>query len=43
VEGAPTEESDVEGEPGFIIPEKGDNAKPRECMRDLDDLLKLLR
>jgi hypothetical protein len=43
VEGEPTEESDVEGEPRFVIPEKGDNAKARECMRDLDDLLKLLR
>jgi hypothetical protein len=42
VEGAPTEESDMEGEPGFVIPEKGDSAKARECMRDRDDLLKLL-
>jgi len=39
VEGEPTEESDLGGEPGFVIPEKGDNAKAKECMRDLDDYL----
>lgn len=43
MEGEPTEDSDVEGEPEFVIPEKCDNAKARECMRDLDHLLKLLR
>ena len=43
MEGEPTEDSDVEGESGFVIPEKGDSAKARECMRDLDELLKLLR
>jgi hypothetical protein len=30
VKGDPTEESDLGGEPGFVIPEKGDNAKARE-------------
>lgn len=43
MEREPPEDTDLEGEPGFIIPEKGDNFKARECMRDLDDLLKLLR
>jgi len=43
VEGEPTEDSDVEGEPGFVTPEKGDSAKAREYMRDVHDLLKLLR
>jgi len=33
----------VEGEPGYVIPEKGDSAKARKCMRDVHDLLKLLR
>ena len=27
----------------LLFLKKGDNAKARECMRDLDDLLKLLR
>jgi len=43
VEGEATEDSDVEGEPGIVIPEKDDSAKARECMRDVHDLLKLLR
>lgn len=34
MEGEPTEDSDVEGEPGFVTPEIGDSAKARECMRE---------
>jgi hypothetical protein len=43
VEGEPTKKSDVVGEHGFVIPEKGDTIKARECMKDIEDLLKLLR